>query len=294
MQNRESELWSSLSTSADPGAVAAKLASTMLDRIKLQGRLSDNAANDALKGQFDAATAIAQLDKDNRDAQIAAIKEQISGAQTLLDVASSMKGYLAELRFGDLSALNPGDQLNAAQANYASLLGAAQGGDAKAAQELQGGASSYLKEAQGYYGGATSQYAGIFGSVTGELDQFGATPVTDLTLLQEQLTALENITAASLELQTVVTDTTDLQIHGLENIHLALGRREEEARTEAADNKKAVQEQIVALNAIVENQAAQIRQQAAVYEGLMQRLDAATKSLESLDNTSKQTAAAPT
>ena len=293
LQNRESELWSSLSASADPGAVAAKLASTMLDRIKLQGQLSDNAANDALKGQFDAATAIAQLDKDNRDAQIAAIKEQISGAQTLLDVASSMKGYLAELRFGDLSALNPGDQLNAAQANYASLLSAAQGGDAKAAQELQGGASSYLKEAQGYYGGATSQYAGIFGSVTGELDQFGATPVTDLTLLQEQLTALENITAASLELQTVVTDTTDLQIHGLENIHLALRRREEEARTEAADNKKAVQEQIVALNAIVENQAAQIRQQAAVYEGLMQRLDAATKSLESLDNTSKQTAAAP-
>ena len=293
LQKRESELWSSLSTSADPGAVSAQLARTMLDRIKLQGQLSDKAANEALKGQFDAATAIAQLDKDNRDAQIAAIKEQISGAQTLLDVASSMKGYLAELRFGDLSALNPSDQLNAAQANYASLLGAAQGGDAKAAQELQGGASSYLKEAQGYYGGATSQYAGIFGSVTGELDQFGATPVTDLTLLQEQLTALENITAASLELQTVVTDTTDLQIHGLENINLALGRREEEARTEAADNKKAVQEQIVALNAIVENQAAQIRQQAAVYEGLMQRLDAATKSLESLDNTSKQTAAAP-
>ena len=293
LQGREASLGAELATSNDPGAVAAKLATTMLQRIKLQGQLADKVTNDALKTQFDAATTMAQLEKTNREKQIAAIRDQISAAETLTGVVSSMRGYLAELRFGNLSALNPGDQLSAAQGNYATLLAGAQGGDTKAMQDLQGGASNYLQEAQGYYGGATSQYAGIFQAVTSGLEQFGATPVTDITLLKDQLTALEKIEAANLTLQTVVTDTTELQINGLNTINTTLTNRESEARQDAADNKKAVQDQIAELKAIVAGQEAQIKQQAAIYEGLMDRLTTATTALENIDRTTTTTAAAP-
>ena len=293
LQAREASLYAQMATSADPGTIAGQLATTTLNRIKLQGQLADKAINDAYRGQFDAATELARLDKLNRDTQITAIQAQISSAQTLADVAASMGGYLANLRFGDLSALNPGEQLGVAQGLYAGTLTSAQGGDSKAMQALQGNASSYLQEAQGYYGGATGQYAAIFSTVTGALEQFGSTPVSDIVLMQDQLAALQAIQDASLTLQTTVTDTTDQQIAGLTNINLALTGRETQARQDAADAKAAAQKQIDLLTQAVAELKAQIVTQAAIYKAQQEKLESIDKSLKSLDDTSKQTAAAP-
>ena len=293
LKGKEASLYAQMATSADPGAIAGQLATTTLNRIKLQGQLADKAINDAYKNQFDSATALAKLDKTNRDTQITALQKQISASQTLVDVVGNLKGYIAELKFGNLSALNPGDQLSAAQGLYSSTLADAQGGDAKAMQALQGNASSYLTEAQGYYGGATSQYAGIFQSVTGALEQYSQAPVTDITLMTSQLEQLQAIADSSAALQTVTTDTSNLQIEGLTSISTALTTREADLRKDAADAKQAAQAQIDELKKIVAVQEAQIRQHAAEYEVLNKKLEDIGKSLESLDNTSKQTAAAP-
>ena len=291
LQDKERSLYAEMQTSNDPGAVAAKLASTTISRIKLQAEIADKYKNDGFKAQEESLVNIAKLEKENRDKQIEALQKQISAAETLVDVVGGLKNYIAELKFGDLSALNPTDQLSTARSLFESTLAGAQGGDAKAMQNLQGYSSSYLQEAQGYYGGATSEYASIFQSVTGLLDEFSTTPITDIELLTSQLEKLQLIADSSTALQTVTTDTSALQITSLTEIRDALSEREKQLQKQADDAKAVAQAQIDALKEIVAGQEAQIKQHAAEYEVLNTKLTDIGKSLESIDSTNKQVAA---
>jgi len=254
MKSRESGLFAELATSADPGAVSAELASTMMQRINAEAKL-------ATKGLDE----VARLEKDGRDLRIKSLQDQISATERLVDFTQSLKGFVADLKFSDLSALNPTDQLGAAQTNYSSILDLARGGDDNARSNLQGSANSYLQEAQGYYGGATSQYADIYGSVISQLGDLSLTPVSDISLMTDQLTALQAIETASV----TEANTTGQQIIALESISTVLNTREDQLEARAAEDRAAVKEQIELLKTTVANQEAQIKQQTDIYNGLV-------------------------
>ena len=287
MQQRESELWALLGTTNDPAGVSGKLAQTITARLAMQAKLEEQAINERYQAEYDAAVEIAKLEHDSRQKQIDALKEQISNAQILVDVVADIRQYVNELKFSDLSALNYADQLGAAKSNYTGLLQRAMAGDADAARQLQGAAGGYLQEAQQYYGGATSQYASIYSTVVGALEQFGATPMTDIDLLQSQLDRLQAIEAATVEMKTTAIDTTDRQITALNSINAALERRKAELEQEKQDQKTAVDAQIEQLRTLAANQQAQITQQGEIYNGLKQKIDGLQASLDSIDSTTK-------
>jgi hypothetical protein len=278
MKSRESSLFADLATSADPGAVSAELASTMMQRISAEAKL-------ATKGLDD----VARLEKDGRDLRIKSLQDQISATERLVDFTQSLKGFVADLKFSDLSALNPTDQLGAAQANYSSILDLAKAGDDNARGNLQGSANSYLQEAQGYYGGATSQYADIYGSVISQLGDLSLTPVSDISLMTDQLTALQAIETSS----AAAIDTTGPQIIALESIRTVLNTREDQLEARAAEDRAAVQAQIELLRTTVANQETQIRQQTDIYNGLVTVLETHGVHLEKIVKTSESAAAAP-
>lgn len=282
LKAKEQELFDSMATSLDPGGVASELAGVITKRITMQASLEEEAAK-----------TVAELEKQLRSDQISALQDQISAAKTLVDVVSSMPQFLAELRYSDLSSLNPVDQLSTAKGSFESIMAAAMDGDTEAMRKLQSVGSSYLQEAQGYYGGATSQYAAVFADVTNALEQFGAQPVTDIDLLQSQVEYLQGIETATNTLNSTTIDTTDQQVNALIDVRNALTRREEELAIQKEEDRKAVQDQIDQLKVLVTGQEAQIRQQAAMHSELMTELEQANASLEALENTASLEAAAP-
>ncbi len=264
LKKKEEELFKQLATSIDPEAVSAEWASVVTARIQMQ----------------------ANLESELNQIKIDSLNEQIDSANALIDIIKSMDLYLADLKSGSLSALNYADQLAVSQASYQSILDKAMTGDLEAAGQLQGVGTSYLQEAQAYYGGATSQYANIFAQVTSDLEAFSQQAVTDTDLLQTQIDILEAAEEAR-------ADTSGQEIAALTDIREALVEREAVLASQAEKDKKAVEDQINELKNIVSGQEAQIKQQAAIYEGLKENSDKMVAALESLDETSTLEAAAP-
>lgn len=291
MRNREAELWALLESTTDPAGVSGRLAQTITARISMQAKLEEQAVNDRFKAEYDAAVAVAKLEKDNRKAQITALKEQIKNAESLVNIVAGIQQYVAELKFSNLSALNFADQLDAAKGNYMGLLQKAMAGDADAAKELRGAAGGYLQEAQQYYGGATSEYAGIYNTVVAALERFGSTPVTDIDLLQGQLERLEAIEDATVEMQSTAIETADRQIAALSGINAALERRQADLERQRDEQKVAVDEQIEQLRSVVSNQEAQIRQQGEIYLALKDQIAGLQDTLDNIDKTASLEAA---
>lgn len=293
LKAREAALYGDLQTSADPAGVARNLSQTVLQRIALEGKLEEQAINARYKAEFDAAQAVADLESKNRRAQMDALRDQISSAGRLAEIAQSMAGFVGQLKFGDLSALNPADQLAAAQGEYQRILTAAQGGDVAAAGQLQSAATAYLQEQQGYSGGATSGYASIFSQIVDDLDAFGTTPVSDISLMQDQLTSLEALEKASTTLQSAVVDTSQRQIEALGSINVALLSRSDETKARANEQKAILEKQVEALSTLVEDQKAQIAQAAATHKAMMDRLEAMANNIDRITANSNQAAAQP-
>ena len=216
-----------------------------------------------------------------------------SGAGRLSEIAKSMQGFIAELKFGDLSALNPADQLAAARGEYQRVLSAAKGGDVTAAGQLQSVSAAFLREQQGYSGGATGDYASTFAQVVADLDAFGAMPVSDIALLQDQLASLDALEQASATLQTAVIDTSQRQIDALGAINVALLSRTDDTKARADEQKAILEKQVEALSTLVEDQKAQIAQAAATHKAMMDRLEAMANNIDRITANSNQQAAQP-
>ena len=271
LREREASLFGAIGSSSDPSGTAAEAARVAVQRIQLQARIEE----ESLNSRLDQTQTIIDLEASARDAQIDGLRQQIDAAESLQSITRDLIGFVDELQFGDLSALNPGDQLGAARSLFDRTLGGARGGDMAALGNLQSVAGSYLQEAQGYFGGATSPYADIFGAVTGALREVGAMGVSDTSLLMQQLTTLESIDAAQqvqADAQQIVIDTTDQQISALGEIREALVDRQADLQDQAEQQTAAANRQIELLQQTVTNQEAEIRQRAAAFEALQTQI----------------------
>lgn len=293
LKSREAALFGDLATSADPAAVAQQLSRTVLQRIQLEGKLEEQAVQGRYQAEYDAAKTVADLEAEKRRTQMDTLREQISGAQRLADIAASMQGFIAQLKYGDLSALNPVDQLAAAQSDYQRILEAAKGGDATAAGSLQGASSAYLQEQQKFSGGATSGYASTFAQVLSDLEAFGATPVSDITLMQDQLAELGKLSDASVQLQTVVVDTSQQQIDALASINAALSARSDSVKQQADEQLVVLKEQVVQLSTLVDNQETQIRLASTTHKELVDKVAGLQDSLDRIANNTNELVTAP-
>lgn len=269
LRRMEGDLFGQLATSADPVATAQRLQAVVIQRIKEEAALRTKDAQ--------AAGALAQ---SARDAQIKALREQITGAERLHKLAQDMAQLTGTLRFGDLSPLAFDQQLGAAKTLFERTLAQAQAGDAAAQGQLGGNAQAYLEEARSFYA-SSPEYAAIFSSVTGALDSLGmgdAGAQTELTVLQQQLAALEDMKTAQTEEQ----NTAGEELAALLQIDTALAQRSADMQTAIDKQTAAAREQIEALRDIVNEQRAQIVQAAEATKRLETQL-------EELNDTSKRT-----
>jgi len=273
---KESELWAQYNA-ADVTAQAA-LAGQIVDAT--MGRLTAQAALEKTM-QEDAKTTI--------ETQISGMQDQLNIATRMKDIVGDIQGLIASLQIGNLSALNPGDQLGVASSQYKSTLSKAKLGDADAAGNLSGFASTYLEEAQSYYGGATSQYAGIFQEVVSTLDQFAKSPLTDVDVLSNQIEVMQK-QADSL---TEINATNAGELSELQGLRTIFNDRAATIDTQAKTQEGLLRDQIEALKAIVTGQTAEITQRGAAHKELVDRIDVLQASLDSLTSDSALAATAP-
>ncbi|MCK5769466.1 phage tail tape measure protein [Algiphilus sp.] len=148
---------------------------------------------DAINAQSAATDAQDQQQLDALNAQISAVNEQIRAAERLRDVAQGIRDYVSGLDVGQFAAGTPLQQLEAAQARFATMTAAARAGDVDAAGNLQGRAGDVLRLAQDIYG-SSGQFQQIRQSI---VDSLGATAdqvdvtTPELQAMNNQLAALE-------------------------------------------------------------------------------------------------------
>lgn len=184
LRQREAALWKDFASTKNP-AVAQAITDTTLQRIKLEGELQQQA----------------------NASQITALKEQISAAERLRDVASQMGDFVLSLRAGSLSNLSAAGRQAAQQEILDKAI--ATGGD------VQGAAQALLQLGQQRFGGATAQYSQLFDETQAKLLAFGSSAAgadAQITEAQAQLNAL-----------TSVADNSLAQITALESLRTAFG-----------------------------------------------------------------------
>ena len=206
MKAKEAQLFSEIATGSDPAGAAGKLVELTLSRLDMESELKNS---------------IFEKEKTALELRQESLEKEIDLAQSFNDLIVEMKSFVAELKFGDLSALNPEDQLSAARSEYERVLALAKSGDTDAMGKLQNISSSYLQEAQGHYGGATSPYADIYSSVIADVEGIANMPLTDVELLQLQLDKTNEILNDSSQ----NTELTRLQLTSLNTIEEALVSR---------------------------------------------------------------------
>jgi hypothetical protein len=96
-------------------------------------------------------------------------EEQKKNQEELLKFAKDFRDYIKELKLGDLSILNPKQQLEEADKEYKSLVAKAKTGDVEALGKLQGAAQTLLEKGRDYYASG-QEYTDMFNMVTGDLE----------------------------------------------------------------------------------------------------------------------------
>ena len=89
--------------------------------------------------------------------------------ETMMKYAKDFNDYVHSLKLGDLSVLNPTEQLDLAGSAYEDLLAKAKGGDIEAMEKLQGAAQTFLEKSRSYYASG-DEYVDTFNKVTGDLE----------------------------------------------------------------------------------------------------------------------------
>lgn len=223
LQQLEGRLWESLASATDKNAVASRIQSVFLQRIGIEAQAAQTAVDKAAQDALEQAKKIADTERAARDARIAGLELELRNAEQFRDIAESLQRTVADLKFSDLSPLNPADQLKAAAAEFDRVLRLAQGGDLSALQQVGGVGTAYLQEAQGFFA-STAGRADVFTRVTDALDalgvQLGASDVTDA---QRQLDELRAIKDPVEVLTQTTVDYSGRAIDGLQAIDEALG-----------------------------------------------------------------------
>jgi hypothetical protein len=279
MRANEAALFAQLGSAADPVSVAQKLQASILDRIREEATLRRDAAQEAER-----------LAREARDAQIDTLRQQITSFERLRDLAQQIGQFTGSLRFSDLSPLSYGDQLGSARSLFESTLLKAQGGDQFAQGQLTGNARAYLEEARAYFA-SSADYAAIFAQVTGALDSLGGTAGSDQSLitLQSQLEALEKLNNST----QVEIDTSAQELQELTNLASAVGLVQVDLASQRTNAEALAREQIDELRTVVEQQKAQIAQQAEIARQLLEQLKKLNETTEQGVNADELEAARP-
>jgi hypothetical protein len=291
LRTQEAALFGQLATSTDPVAVAQRLQSVLIKRIQEEAGIKKRIAD----GDIDALQQQADLAKQARDAQIDALREQIDAAERLQQLSKDIFQTVSELRFGDLSPMGYEQQLSEARGLFERTLQQATAGDEFAQRSLIGNARAYIEEARAYFA-SSAEYASIFNAVTGALENLGETGIgldPQLDALNNQLEALRELNSNQSDVGEILIDTSADMTAGLLAIDAALARREEQANQSVEDQKELARAQISELKTVVDNQKAQLTQQAAIAAALTEELEALNARVQRLLNNDDLTMAAP-
>lgn len=193
-----------------------------LQRIGLEAGAAQKSAEEAARVAVADAQKVIDLERASREQRIKGLEDEIRAAGQFAGIAESLRRTVADLKFSDLSPLNPQDQLNAAKAEFERVLGLAQGGDLTALQSVGGVGTSLIQE-QRSFGASTSATADVFNQVTGALDALGVGLGTgDVTDAQRQLDELRAIKDPIVTLTAATVDYSGEAIEGLRAIDTAL------------------------------------------------------------------------
>lgn len=291
LRQTEASLFAQLPGASDPVAVAQKLQATIIARIKEEAGIRQKASDAELIAaqlQFD-------LAKKARDTQIDALESQIDGYQRLQRLAQDIAQFTGSLRFSDKSPLNFEDQLSAARSLFETTLSGAQAGDENAQGNLTGNAQAFLDEARAYYG-SSAAYNEIFQQVVGSLDSLGLSAADadpQIAALETQIAALEALNASQGELKSTYIDTSANEVAALTELDNALALVETGQKAGIEKQIELAQQQITTLTELAEDQKAQLVQQAAIAQGLNDRLDELNGNVSRLVQNSNETVNAP-
>lgn len=254
LRQREATLWAQINGGGDIAGASEELARVIAQRVQLESQ----AVQDSTQVRIDAEIAV-------KEAALEAYRQQIEAIERIQDTVRS-------LLIGDLSPLSPGRRAAEAGSQYRDVLARAQGGDVQALQDLPNMAQEYLRQAQQF--GNPQAYARQFYEVLGQLQGLGVDGPgldqreSELDVLREQRDALADNTR-------ILSETASAQI----NLLTVLRDR---VAAEEAQRRAQLEEERATREALKEGQEAQIRQQAAIFEGMQQELEALNTSVNEI------------
>lgn len=264
LAQQEGALFAQLETAADPVPIAQRLTQVVLQRIKEEEALRRGVAQEAL-----------DLARAQRTTEIDALKQLVSGAERLKQLALDIAQFTGTAKFGDLSPLNYADQLAAARGLFDSTASRA-ATDENAQRNLLGNAQAYLQELAAFSPVGTPEYVREWTRVMGVLDGLGlqgqqADPA--IAAAQAQITALEKLNATTVDTNGLLATSSAEALSRLTSIDSVLARRETANEALIKDLTTAAQDQIKELRAIVDGQKAELQTQYDVVERIEAKMD---------------------
>jgi hypothetical protein len=161
-----------------------------------------DALDDSNKALFDQVQA-AQKAKDASDAAKASLNSFLDRMKSFAVTAAGLNNSLL---LGDLTTLNPEQQLAEARRQYQQVNQAAQGGDATAQGQLQAIEQTFLKLSQQVNGGDAA-YSSDLAMVMHNNDQLASLASQQVNVAQAQLDALNGIASSVTSIQGIVVRT---------------------------------------------------------------------------------------
>jgi len=231
LRQREADLWRQFAGTSSP-EVAQAITDVTLQRIGLEGSLQADAS----------------------EAQIEALRSQITAAERLRDLAAEMGSFVLSLQAGELSNLSASGRLGAAQQLFENALGS---GD-----DVQGSTQALLRQAQQNFGGASAAYSAVFEDTLAKLQGVGLGAGEQISDAQRQLDAISR-----------VGDASDAQIAALGDLNVAFSGHLGVLDSSIGDQTRVLREQLQALSEMVANQEAQIVQAGEAYQRMVAALE---------------------
>ena len=293
LRAREAKLWAEYAQSPT-AEVAQAITRLTLDRIRLEGTIEQKARQQQYDTEYQQALAAYQvaqatvtLEEQARNAQMDALREQISAAERLKDLAANSAQFLAGVRGGSLSNLSYEGRLSASSTALDLALQSGQWADAAL--------TTYLQQAQQTYGGATGAYSRVFDEAVARYEaqvKDGAAGADQaIATAQSQLAALEALVDQAPQLQQAVIDTSQAQIDALLRLNETFGGTAGVLTTSIDKQIKALEDQLKALEDLRKTQEGQITTYAEGVIAINERLDKLVGSVGSIKTTVETEAA---
>jgi DNA repair exonuclease SbcCD ATPase subunit len=140
-----------------------------------------------------------QIDKENK--RFEEVKKtqdaQREHYKKLIDFSKELKGFVDNLKLGDMSYYNPQRRLEEAKRQYTQVLALAKSGDEQAMSEVTGKAQAYLKEAQTFYA-SSDDYTKIFDDINASMEGMKLTAESEAKKIAQNLPLDETETAKNI------------------------------------------------------------------------------------------------